>query len=201
MLKKLDPYWLWAVLALPAVSFVYQALTSTNPRILHILVHPTGEFAARFLIVAMIATPICLLLKTWRGPRWLRKNRRYFGVGAFFYAAFHTVLYLIDRADIARILEQATHFDMLTGWIAFAIFIPLAVTSADYFVRKMGTGWKALQRWTYAAAVLTFLHWAALHGWREPLPAIVQFSPLILLSIWRIWHVYSRRRARAQAHA
>ena len=56
------------------------ALTSGDPRIFHELVHPSGEFSARFLIVAMMATPLAMLLRGWRGPIWLKKNRRYLGV-------------------------------------------------------------------------------------------------------------------------
>jgi sulfoxide reductase heme-binding subunit YedZ len=58
----------------------------------------------------------------------------------------------------------------------------------------LGTWWKPLQRWAYAAAVLTLLHWASLHGWRNPGPALVQFAPLAALSLYRIWWVWLRPR-------
>ena len=191
-MSRLSPYWLWIVLSLPAFGMAYEIATSTNPRIIHILLHPTGEFSARFLIIAMIATPLCMLFKGWRGPRWLRKNRRYFGVAAFAYAALHTVFYIYDAATIERMLQQLPRLYIWTGWAAFAIFIPLAVTSMDYFVRKMGPAWKTLQRWTYPAAVLTLIHWAALHDWRDPTAAIVHFTPLALLEAYRIWYWYLR---------
>lgn len=189
---RLSPYWLWIVLSLPAFGMAYEIATSTNPRIIHILLHPTGEFSARFLIIAMLATPLCMLFKGWRGPRWLRKNRRYFGVAAFAYAALHTVFYIYDAATIERMLHQLPRLYIWTGWAAFAIFIPLAVTSMNYFVRKMGPAWKPLQRWTYPAAVLTLVHWAALHDWRDPTAAIVHFTPLALLEAYRIWYWYLR---------
>ena len=191
-MSRLSPYWLWIVLSLPAFGMAYEIATSTNPRIVHILLHPTGEFSARFLIIAMLATPLCMLFKGWRGPRWLRKNRRYFGVAAFAYAALHTVFYIYDAATIERMLQQFPRLYIWTGWAAFAIFIPLAVTSMDYFVRKMGPAWKTLQRWTYPAAVLTLVHWAALHDWRDPTAAIVHFTPLALLEAYRIWYWYLR---------
>ena len=193
-LSFLSPYWLWALLALPAFGMASELVTSDNPRIIHILIHPTGEFAARFMIIAMLASPLMLLLKGWRGPIWLKKNRRYFGVAAFAYAAAHTGLYVIDVATMERILADLPKLYIWTGWVAFAIFIPLAVTSMDYFVRIMGPRWKTLQRWTYAAAVLTLLHWAALHNWDGLAPALVHFGPLAALEAYRIWYWYLRPR-------
>ncbi|WP_439124048.1 sulfite oxidase heme-binding subunit YedZ [Marivita sp.] len=160
----------------------------------HILVHPTGEFSARFLIVAMMATPLSLLLRGWRGPQWLKKNRRYLGVAAFGYALLHTVFYLIDKASFSTAINELPRLYIWTGWLAFLIFVPLAVTSTDFFVRKMGTWWKWLQRWTYAAAVLTLVHWASLHEWGSWVPASIHFGPLIALEAYRIWYWYLRPR-------
>lgn len=198
-MSRMSPYWLWLVLALPAFGMASDLVNSTDPRILPKLLHPTGEFAARFLIIAMMATPLAMLFKGWRGPRWLKKNRRYFGVAAFAYAGAHTLFYLVDRDSAARVLAELSNFDIWTGWLAFAIFIPLAVTSMDYFVRVMGPRWKALQRWTYPAAVLTLLHWAALHNWEHPTAALVQFAPLAALEAYRIWYWYLRPRSGATA--
>ena len=193
-MSRFSPYWLWLALSLPGLGMAYDLATSTNPRIVHILVHPTGEFAARFLIIAMLATPLMLLFKGWRGPRWLRKNRRYFGVAAFAYALAHTVFYLVDKATLERIVDELPRLYIWTGWLAFAIFIPRAVTSMDYFLRIMGPRWKSLQRWTYPAAVLTLVHWASLHNWGHPAAALVHFGPLIALEAYRIWYWYLRPR-------
>ena len=198
-MSRFSPYWLWALLALPAFGMAFELATSTNPRIYHILVHPTGEFAARFMIIAMLATPLALVFRGWSGPRWLKKNRRYFGVAAFAYAALHTAFYLVDIGTLTRVVEQLPRLYIWTGWLAFAIFIPLAVTSMDYFVRIMGPRWKLLQRWTYPAAVLTLVHWAALHDWRHPEAAIIHFAPLALLEAYRIWYWYLRPQRRKSA--
>jgi len=191
-MSRFSPYWLWALFALPAIGMSFEALTSDIDRIFHILVHPSGEFAARFMIVAMMATPLALLFRGWRGPQWLRKNRRYLGVAAFGYALLHTVFYLIDKGTAERVIAELPRFYIWTGWIAFVIFVPLAVTSMDYFVRLMGPRWKTLQRWTYGAAVLTLLHWAALHDWNSPGAAIVHFAPLAALEAYRVWYWYLR---------
>lgn len=81
-----------------------------------------------------------------------------------------------------------------TGWIAFLIFIPLAVTSMDYFARRMGPSWKTLQRMTYAAAVLTLVHRAALYNWCSVGPALAHFGPLAALEAYRIWYWFLRPR-------
>jgi sulfoxide reductase heme-binding subunit YedZ len=199
-LSFLSPYWLWLLFALPAIGMTSEALTSTNPRIFHILVHPSGEFSARFLIVTMMATPLAMLLKGWRGPIWLKKNRRYLGVAAFGYALLHTIFYILDKASVDTMINELPRLYIWTGWIAFLIFVPLAITSTDYFVRRMGRHWKTLQRTTYAAAVLTLIHWAALHNWSGTLPALVHFGPLIALESYRVWYWYLRpRKSRATA--
>ncbi|MCL1630253.1 ferric reductase-like transmembrane domain-containing protein [Roseibaca sp. V10] len=186
--RLLSPYWLWALLALPGLGFTNMLVASSDPRIAHELLHPTGEFAARFMIIAMMATPLALLLRGWRGPRWLVKNRRYFGVAAFLYAAAHTALYLVDEGSVAKVLAELPHLYVWTGWLAFLILVPLAITSTDGWVRRLGARWKMLQRTTYAAAVLTLLHWAALHEWGGIAPALVHFGPLAALEAYRIWY-------------
>lgn len=199
MRLKLSPYWLWLLLALPALPIAYDAATATDPRVFHRLVHPTGEFSARFMIIAMMATPLTLLFKGWRGPRWLLRNRRYLGVAAFGYAALHTLFYLVDAATLARVVEQLPRLYIWTGWLAFLIFIPLAATSTDWAVRRLGRAWKPLQRWTYAAAALTLIHWAALHNWGHPAAALIHFAPLVLLEAYRVWYWHLRPRPHAAA--
>lgn len=193
-MSRFHPYWLWVLLSLPALGFAASITSSTNPKIYHELLHPTGEFSARFLIIAMLTSPLALVFRGWRGPQWLKNNRRYFGVAAFAYALFHTVLYLVDGATLQSVLSDLPKLYIWTGWIAFVIFIPLAVTSLDYFVRVMGPAWKQLQRTTYVAAAFTLLHWAALHDWGGFAPAMVHFGPLIVLEAYRLWYWYLRPR-------
>lgn len=194
MLSRLSPYWLWLLLSLPALAVLNDVFTSTDPKALKHALHPSGEFAARFMIVSMMATPLAMLFKGKSFPIWLKKNRRSFGVAAFAYAALHLGFYLVSRGSLEKILTQATHFDILTGWLAFLIFLPLAATSFDAAVRALGPRWKSVQRWVYAAAVLTLLHWAAKDGWEGLQPALANFTPLILLEGYRIWYWYIRPR-------
>ena len=79
----------------------------------------------------MMATPLAILLRGWRGPIWLTKNRRYLGVASFGYAALHTLFYVIDKGSMAGVINEVSRFYIWTGLIAFVIFVPLAVISTD----------------------------------------------------------------------
>ena len=188
------PYFLWALLSLPAIPMI-AGLASGDPATIHKLLHPSGEFAARFLIITLMITPLAMLLKGWRGPRWLMKRRRYFGVAAFGYSALHTLLYLIDEGAVALAASELAKLYIWTGWVAFLIFVPLAFTSTDGWVRRLGTRWKTLQRLAYAAAIFTLIHWAALNDWGGFAPALVHFAPLTALQLYRFYAVSRRRRA------
>ena len=121
-------------------------LASSDPRTIHQLLHSSGEFSARFMIITMMITPLAMWLKSWRGPRWLMKRRRYLGVAALGYALLHAVLYLLDKGIVAISSGKISKFYIWTGWLAFFIFVPLAITSTDGWVRRLGPKWKSLQR-------------------------------------------------------
>lgn len=185
---------IWGLLALPSIPMV-AALLSTEPTagdrsVAEMLLHPTGEFSARFLIITMILTPMRMLFPNAGFWRWMLKGRRYFGVAAFAYGAFHTALYVIDMGTLQAILGDALAFGIWTGWLAFFVFVPLAATSNDWSVRRMGSAWKRLQRWVYLAALATLFHWIFVHNTVGP--ALVHFVPLAGLETYRIWRL--RRR-------
>lgn len=198
-LARLHPYWLWLLFAGPAISLSLQVLTSSDPETLKSNLHPPGEISAIFMVVAMSATPLGLLFKGARVPRWLIRNRRYLGVSAFGYGLLHTVFYLIDKAALDPVISDLPNLYIWTGWLAFIIFVPLAATSNTWFVKRLGRWWKRLQRWTYAAAVLVLLHWASLYDWGGSQSALIIFTPLALLEAYRIWHRHLRPRAQSSA--
>lgn len=149
-----------------------------------ILLHPTGEFSARFLIITMMLTPLRLLFHGSGFLRLMIKRRRYFGVAAFFYALLHTVLYVVDMGSLIAIFGEFLALGIWTVWLAILIFVALAVTSTDTAVRAMGPQWKTLQRLVYIAAVATLLHWIFVHD--NIGPALVHFVPLVALETYRI---------------
>src|SRR3546814_20248427 len=92
------------------------------------------------------------------------RRRRALGVAAFGYAVLHLVFYLIDMETLKNILAEFWALGIWTGWAAFAVFIPLALSSNDMMMKKLGRSWKPFQRSAYAAAVLTLLHWMFIHN-------------------------------------
>ncbi len=178
-------YVFWFVLALPLIGLL------ANKYLLHgkpnFFVW-TGEISTWLLIVSMLVTPLKLML----GPLpWLQTRRRHIGVAAFFYGLAHLAFWL-KEVNAPDILRSFARLEVLTGWIAMAIFTALAVTSTDGWVRKLGTGWKTLHYWVYPAAVLTFLHWVMTRP--NTISVYIYFAPLLVLSVWRI--IRYRRRAR-----
>lgn len=161
----------------------------------HRLLHPTGEFAARFMILAMMITPLRMLFNGQGWTRWLMRRRRYLGVAAFGYALLHTVFYVIDEGSLRQVLREALELSIWTGWLAFFIFVPLAITSNDWAMRRLKQAWKPLQRWVYPAALLTLAHWIFLEY--ELGPALVHFLPLAALEAYRILHNVKRSQAMA----
>jgi sulfoxide reductase heme-binding subunit YedZ len=193
------PYFLWILLALPSVPMTLALLSAaTGPNgipMTEMLLHPTGEFSARFLIITMMLTPLRMLFPASGFLRWMIKRRRYFGMAAFFYALAHTVLYIVDMGSLSAMLGEFLALGIWTGWLAMLIFLPLAATSFNSAVRKLGTSWKTLQRSVYVAAIATLLHWIFVHN--NLGPALVHFVPLAALEIYRITQTFRRRTLRS----
>jgi sulfoxide reductase heme-binding subunit YedZ len=173
---------LWALLAVPAVHILLRWFTEELWP--DELVAPTGEWAARMIIVALSLTPLAMLLPRARPVAWLLARRRAFGVAAFGYAMLHLYFYVREMETLANILAEVPLFGIWTGWAAFALMLPLALTSNDAAVRRLRSGWKKLQRLVYPMALLTLLHWVVVHD--ALVSALVQVAPLILLESYRL---------------
>ena len=150
---------LWLILALPGIWIAWHwAMTPDRYGYGH-AIGDTGDWAAWLLMVTLAVTPVRLLFRKAPWAMWLLRRRRDFGVASFAYAAGHTAIYLWHKGALQPVLEEATSSDMATGWLALALFIPLAITSNDSAVRAMKRSWKKLHRLVYPAAVLMFVHW------------------------------------------
>jgi methionine sulfoxide reductase heme-binding subunit len=182
-------WFLWALMALPGVSMMLGFLGGKVDA--EELLHPTGEFSARFMIIAMIIAPLIDLFGPRAWLRWMMARRRYFGLAAFGYAVLHLVLYVIDMGALEGMLAEALAPGIWTGWAALALFVPLAITSNDASMRALKAGWKRVQRLVYPAAVLTLLHWIWVHN--NLVPALVHFVPLAGLIIARFALSSSRK--------
>ena len=179
------PWWrskfiLWTFLMLPGLLFSIGLINGKTTY--ESLMHATGEFSARFLVFSLIATPLIMLLPNYKFPKWLNRNKRYFGVAAFAYGLYHTIAYLIE-IPMNQVLGEFFQFGLLTAWIALVIWIPMAITSTDDWVIKLKGTWKKLHNWGYLAATLAFLHWAFIHyHWQ---PALVHAAPVLILQGYR----------------
>tara|TARA_R110002012_G_scaffold320887_1_gene546663 strand:- start:300289 stop:300906 length:618 start_codon:yes stop_codon:yes gene_type:complete len=103
----------------------------------------------------------------------------------------------IEDAQETHPGAEIANFYIWTGWLAFLIFVPLAITSTDGWIRRLGSRWKTLQRFVYGAAVLTLLHWASLHDWGGVAPMLVHFGPLGALEAYRVWAIVQKRTLKA----
>lgn len=172
----------WLVLSLPALLLVtgwWQGRIDSMD-----MLHPTGEWSARLMIVAIALAPLAALVGPRHWLNWLVARRRAIGVAAFAYALLHLIFYLIDMGNLDDILAEWLAPGIWTGWAAFALMALPAAASNNASVRLLKAGWKRLQRVVYPAAVLTLLHWIWVHN--SLTGALVHFVPLGLLLVARL---------------
>ncbi|MEL6874939.1 MAG: ferric reductase-like transmembrane domain-containing protein, partial [Pseudomonadota bacterium] len=180
----------WLLLTLPAIPMLYAYYS--GQLIAMEMLHPTGEFSARFMIAAMVISPLQTLFGNRPWISWLVRRRRAFGLAAFGYAVGHLIFYLIDMEELEPILAEFWAPGIWTGWAAMLLFVPLAMTSHNAAMRWLGRNWKKLQRLVYAAALLTLAHWLLIHD--GVTGALVHFIPLGLLQLLRMIIIYGRRK-------
>lgn len=175
---------LWLVLALPGVWMLGRwALVPEHYGYGHII-GDSGDWAAWLLMLTLAVTPIRLLFRRKRWAQWLMRRRRDIGVGSFAYAAGHTTIYLVRKASPDLIIGELSTPYIVMGWLALALFIPLAVTSNDIAVRALKRSWKRLHRLVYPAAILTFVHWVL--SAFDPTTAIIHIVVLAAIELLRI---------------
>lgn len=182
-------YGLWLLLGVPLALITYWYLNegiSYGDYIQH-----TGRFSVWLLLLTMAVTPLRQLFPGQGWSRRLVQYRRYFGVAAFAYALPHVLAYVIRKETFALVAEEAAYPELWTGWLAMAIFLPLALSSNNWAVRRLGRAWKQLHRLVHLAAVLTFAHWVL--SAFDPLTAYLHLAVLGLLEAVRLWKSYGPR--------
>jgi sulfoxide reductase heme-binding subunit YedZ len=118
----------------------------------------TGTWTLVFLCITLAVTPARRLT----GWNWLQRLRRMLGLFAFFYGALHftTYFWLDQWFDLAAIVKDIVKRPFITvGFAAFLLMIPLALTSTDAMVRRLGRRWGKLHRLVYAVAIAAILHY------------------------------------------
>ena len=181
---------LWALAALPAVWLVVGAATDrlgANPA--EALIRGTGEWALRLLCLTLAVTPLRVIARL---PTVLRL-RRVLGLATFSYAVLHVMAWgwLDQSLEIADMLRDiAKRPFILVGTAAFLLMLPLALTSSNAAVRRLGARrWQALHRAVYAVAGTALLHFFWMRAAKQRWGEVAVYAAVIgVLLGWRLWH-------------
>ena len=155
----------------------------------------TGEWAIRFLLLALAMTP----LRQLSGRVEFAQRRRMIGLFALFYASVHFLVWVVFLLGLqwGAILEEVVERPYITvGFSSFVILVALGVTSPRAMVRRLGKNWRRLHRLVYVAGVLAVVHlvWIVRTDLSQ---ALVYGAILAALLGWRV--ISARSRARGTA--
>lgn len=182
--------------AAPALWLLVGALAGTlgaNPA--ETLVRGSGDWALRMLWLTLAISP----LRRATGWHALARLRRMTGLFSAFYAALHLLAYAwLDMGlDLHAMLQDLPRRPfVLVGALALLLMLPLAATSSDAAIRRLGAArWRTLHRSVHAVAVLALLHFLWMRTAKNDL-ADVLVHGLLLAAMFgeRLWHASHRRR-------
>jgi DMSO/TMAO reductase YedYZ heme-binding membrane subunit len=177
----------------------WQGRLGANP-VTH-AIHITGTVAIIFIALTLAVTPV----RKITGWNWLSHFRRMLGLYAFFYASVHFLIYFVlDRQlSIHGIVQDTLQRKFIFfGMTALALMIPLALTSTNGMVKRLGAAkWKRLHKLVYVVAIA-----AAVHYWMGGSKVVglkqeVFAGTIAVLLIYRVlaWQRAQMRKARPQA--
>jgi methionine sulfoxide reductase heme-binding subunit len=161
------------------------------------LEHECGKTALNLLLLTLTVTP----LRELTGKPQLLRLRRMLGLFAFFYVVVHFTVYAVLDLELnvhALGADIAKRPYITIGFTALLLLVPLAVTSTNAMMRRLGWRWQRLHRLVYVIAVLGVWHfyWQVKRDVREPL---LYVGMLAVLLGYRLLRSYRRRAARAAA--
>ena len=147
----------------------------------------------------LMATLCVAPLRRFSSANWLMGFRRMLGLYAFFYALVHFVTFIwFDHwFDVGEIIKDVIKRPFVTiGFAAFLLLWPLALTSTNAMVRRLGRNWQRLHRLVYLVAILGVVHywWLVKRDLTEP--AIFGAVLAALLGIRLYWYRRSRMARR-----
>ncbi|WP_342077708.1 protein-methionine-sulfoxide reductase heme-binding subunit MsrQ [Yoonia sp. SS1-5] len=175
VLRKIPAWTIYIVCAAWTVWMFYLGLTGgLGVEPINALEREYGELALKLMVVGLLVTP----LRNWTGVNLLR-FRRAIGLSAFFLVLAHFLVWaVLDVQSLGRVWTEIVKRPYVTvGMLAFVLLIPLALTSNDLSIRKLGAAtWRKLHKLTYPAAVLGAVHYL----W---LVKGFQIEPLIYLGV------------------
>ena len=192
-LRKIPAWTIYIAGALGAVWLFYLGLTGgLGVEPINALEREYGELALKLMVLGLMVTP----LRKWTGIN-LMKFRRAIGVTAFFFVLAHFLVWtVLDVQSLSRVWEEIVKRPYVTvGMAAFLMLIPLAVTSNNRMVKRLGgASWRNLHKLTYPAAVLGGIHYLWLVKGFQLEPIIYLVIIIGLLAVRRNW---SRKAATA----
>ena len=153
-----------------------------------------GEWTLRFLLITLTVTP----LRKYTGWHWLIRLRRMLGLFTFAYGVSHLLTYVwldqfFDWEAIARDIIKRPFITV--GFAALMLMLPLAVTSSNYAIRKLGgRRWQSLHRAIYPIAILGCVHFWWLVKKDVTWPLIYTVITVALLGIRAWWREQERRK-------
>lgn len=156
---------------------------SLGPNPVQETIHFSGKTALNLLLLTLLVSP----LRAWTGWGRLQRWRRVLGVAAFAYALMHFLAYAVlelglDFSDLGREIARRPYITI--GLTAVLLLVPLAATSTDRAMRRLGRRWLTLHRLAYPATILAawHFHWQVRAGLLEPL---LYWAALAALLGWR----------------
>lgn len=174
-LRRIPAWTIYVLGAAWAIWLFWQGVTGAlGVEPVEELEHAYGELALQLMVLGLIVTP----LRKFVGVN-LIKFRRAIGVTAFFYVLAHFLVWaILDVQTLSAIWADIVKRPYVTiGMASFLMLIPLAVTSNNWSVRKLGAAaWRKLHWLTYPAAVLGAVHYV----W---LVKGFQIEPLVYLGV------------------
>jgi methionine sulfoxide reductase heme-binding subunit len=180
---------LFLVCLLPLLRLLWLAMTNglgANP--IEFITRSTGTWTLVGLLLTLCVTPLRRLMG-WNG---LIRYRRMLGLFAFFYACLHFTTYIwldqfFDPASIARDIVKRPFITV--GFSAFVLLLPLAATSTQYMMRRLGRNWQRLHRLVYLIAFIGVLHYLWLVKKDITQPLVYGAILLVLLALRLPWGV------------
>lgn len=193
VLRRIPAWSLYIIAVIPPVLMFLSALNGTlgvDP--VKELEHEMGELGLQVLIVVLAITP----LRRITGIS-LIKFRRALGLIGFFYIFLHLLVWLVlDVQILDQIVKDIIKRPYITiGMAGFVLMLPLAITSNNWSIRKLGPKWRNLHKLTYPALVLGGVHFVWLvKGWQlEPLIYLAVIVALLAVRVF--WGVAPRAKA------
>ena len=153
-----------------------------------------GEWTLRFLLITLTVTP----LRKYTGWHWLIRLRRMLGLFTFAYGLSHLLTYVwLDQFfDWEAIAKDIIKRPFITvGFAALMLMLPLAVTSSNFAIRKLGgRRWQSLHRSIYPIAILGCVHFWWLVKKDVTWPLVYTVITVALLGIRAWWREQERRK-------